>query len=79
MYMYVSESIKRCTIPEDECNIYTYLSSKSPHGVVGVGRVVTSGNLRGEMAITLAENGIDVGLISALVAIFPIFTGPEWG
>ena len=36
-------------------------------------RVVTSGNLNGVMVITLAQDARDVGSISALGAIFPIF------
>ena len=62
--------------------IYTYvavctdLSDKEAHIQVGMGRIVTSGNLGGQIDSTLVWNARDVGPIHALGAIFPIFITP---
>ena len=53
--------------------VCTDLSGKAPHREVGLGSMVTSVSLGGEMVSTLAQNASDVGLITALGPIFPIF------
>ena len=53
--------------------VCTDLSDKAPHTQVGVGRMVLSGSLGGEMVNTLSRNARDVGSIPALGATFPIF------
>ena len=49
---------------------------QEPHRQVGMGRVVTSGSLCGEVIRTLVWNARDVGLIPALGAMFLIFVTP---
>ena len=46
---------------------------KEPHSMVGLDRVVTSGNLCCVMVITLIQNSRGVGSNPTLGAIFPIF------
>ena len=50
--------------------------SKASHIQVGVGSVVTAGNLGGVMVITLAWKVRDVDSIPALETIFPISITP---
>ena len=54
----------------------TDLSGKELHRQVGVDIEVTSGSLSHVMVSRLAQNARDVGLISALGIIFPIFITP---
>ena len=54
--------------------VCTDLSGKEPHRQVGVGRVVASRSLSSVMVSTLAQNARDLGSISTLGAIFPMFT-----
>ena len=51
----------------------THLLDKELHRHTEVGRMMTSGSLGGERVSTLARNTRDVGSISALTAVFPIF------
>ena len=53
--------------------VCTDLSGKEPHRQVGMGRVMTSGSLGGVMLSTLAQNARDIGSMSTLGTIFPIF------
>ena len=50
------------------------LSGKKLHRQVGIGRVVTSGNLGGVMVITLTRNARDMGSIPTLSVLFRILT-----
>ena len=56
--------------------VCTDLSCKEQHRQVGIGSVITSDSLGGEMVSTLAWNARDVGLIPILGSIFPIFIIP---
>ena len=57
--------------------VCTDLSGKESHRHLGVGAVVTSGSLGGEMVSTLVRTERDVGLIPAPGTIFPIFITPK--
>ena len=51
--------------------IYTDFSGKEPHRQVDMGRVKTLRDLGGVMVSTHGQNARDVGLNTALGAIFP--------
>ena len=53
--------------------VLTDVSSKEQSRQLGVGMVVTSGDLGGVMVVTLPWNASYADLIPALGAIFPIF------
>ena len=53
--------------------VCTDVSGKEPHRQVGIATMVISGSLGGGMVSGLAWNSRDVGSITDLRAIFPIF------
>ena len=78
--MCVIVSHKRLRIPRGmSVIVYTDLSCKELRRQVAVGRVMASGHLGDVILIvsTLACNVRDVGSISALGAIFPLFIPPQ--
>ena len=56
--------------------VCTDLSGKEPHRQVGMGSMITSGILGGIMVSTLTWNANEVGSVSALGTILPIFITP---
>ena len=60
----------------DECSDLHWPIRQEPHKQVGVGSIVTSGSLGGDMVSILAQNAWDVGSIPAFGTIFPIFITP---
>ena len=56
--------------------VCTVLSGKELHRQVGVGKVMSSGSLGGEMVSTLERSARDVGSTPALSTIVPIFIIP---
>ena len=56
--------------------VCTDLSGKEAHRQVGMDKVVTSRSLAGVMVSTMAQNARDMGRITTLGTIFPIFITP---
>ena len=57
-------------------HIHIYTITQAWHIQVSVGSMVTAGSLGGVMVSTLTRNARDVGSISALGPVFPIFIIP---